>query len=71
MNKTNTTYEYFIKVCPTCGGKGFTTRDVLTDYHRREYDTEFHQCVRCEGSGRLECRVPTETWPHVPREAAA
>lgn len=71
MSNTRTSYDYSVVVCGSCDGKGYTTRDVLTDYHRREYDTEMHKCCRCEGSGRLECKVTTETWPLVPREVQA
>lgn len=42
-----------VVICHPCEGSGFYYTEVLTDYHRGEYDTTQHVCHKCEGSGRL------------------
>lgn len=39
--------------CETCKGTGYTSREELTDYHRREYDVFTDKCHKCKGDGRL------------------
>ena len=70
MSKTRTAFHHYIIVCDACGGKGAQTRQELVDYRRREYEVEVFTCLVCNGSGRLECKVTTETWPYVPKEGA-
>lgn len=42
-----------IILCFKCHGKGYTTRDNLIDYHKREYDVEIIPCKMCDNKGRL------------------
>jgi DnaJ-class molecular chaperone len=57
-----------IIICGTCDGRGFTERDELVDYHRREYDTIRTKCRNCGGSGRMKKVVRTEVTAFVPEE---
>ena len=43
-----------ILLCSDCEGKGQIFWDVLTDYHKGEYDTRSKTCPHCEGSGSVE-----------------
>lgn len=49
-----------IILCYTCKGKGFTVKETLTDFHRREYDYENVKCRDCDGSGRLIKTITTK-----------
>lgn len=42
-----------IQSCPACSGTGRTSRNELTDYHKREYDTFHEDCHKCAGQGRI------------------
>ena len=70
MSKSRTAFRHDIIVCDACGGKGMQTRQEVVDYRRREYEVEVFTCLVCNGSGRLERKVTTETWPYVPKEVA-
>lgn len=39
--------------CIRCSGTGRTSREELTDYHKREYDTFYDDCDICSGEGRV------------------
>jgi len=39
--------------CSHCSGTGWTSREELTDYHKREYSTFNDQCKFCKGDGRI------------------
>lgn len=39
--------------CETCKGVGFTEKDELSCYHKREYTTIHNACYQCKGDGRL------------------
>lgn len=41
-----------LEVCDICKGLGHTTREELSDYHRREYVDIHELCKRCGGEGR-------------------
>lgn len=49
--KYDDTYE--VEVCDLCEGLGYTFREELTDYHKRDYSTFRDLCKRCEGDGRV------------------
>ena len=57
--KMNSVVE--IILCTSCNGKGTLTRDVLTDYHKREYVTHVTDCMNCNGTGRLK-KITTVTY---------
>ena len=49
--RCNDTYE--VAVCKTCEGLGYTFREELVDYHKRDYATFRDKCSRCLGDGRV------------------
>jgi DnaJ-class molecular chaperone len=52
-------------LCTTCNGKGVTTYDETTDYHKRESITHVIECKRCNGSGRLKKKTVITFEPFV------
>lgn len=46
-----TTVEVIL--CTACKGNGHIYTDVMTDYHKREYETYKTECKNCKGTGRL------------------
>lgn len=44
--------RYIPTNCERCNGLGKTSREELTDYHKREYDTFWDVCSKCKGHGR-------------------
>lgn len=40
-------------LCPNCKGLGRVGKEVCIDYHRRDYDTVYSECKRCDCTGRL------------------
>lgn len=42
-----------LQSCLVCSGTGRTSRNELTDYHKREYDTFHEDCHKCAGQGRI------------------
>lgn len=47
------TEKRHLKSCDRCQGTGRTSREELTDYHKREYDTFHEDCKNCNGQGRV------------------
>jgi hypothetical protein len=47
----STTVEVIL--CVACKGNGHIYTDVLTCYHKREYDTHISECKNCKGTGRI------------------
>jgi len=43
-----------IVLCPTCNGSGQTSYEECVDYHKRDYETIYETCKRCDGTGRLK-----------------
>lgn len=39
--------------CPNCKGRGFTSKEEMTDYHRNDYDMFHYKCACCDGEGRV------------------
>ncbi len=65
MTSPRLSYGYALEVCDLCKGHGYLSRDVLTDYHRGEYDEERTPCHGCETTGRVNVKVTTERTPYV------
>ena len=42
-----------VVLCERCKGYGFTEKEELSDYHKREYSTYRTTCDHCEGDGRM------------------
>lgn len=51
--------EHTIVICEKCTGLGQIGEEILEDYHKREYSTEYKVCPNCKGTGRL---VKTHKW---------
>lgn len=54
-NRSNTYgfYEKYVpENCTECKGLGKTSREELTDYHKRDYSTFWEVCDKCGGEGR-------------------
>ncbi len=45
--------EHKVILCARCKGFGFTEKEELVDYHKRDYATIRSKCSSCEGDGRL------------------
>lgn len=60
--------ETTLVFCKNCGGEGCTTREELTDYHRRDYMTIIKPCKVCGETGRLRQIVFTVHEPFVPHK---
>ncbi len=57
-----------IVTCGECEGHGFIDKDILIDYHKRNYATEYHKCKECDGSGllRIETMTTIKTYKYDP-----
>ncbi len=55
-----------IIICDNCRGTGIISRDKLTNYYKREYDTHHDKCWKCDGSGRLWQVTTVEYAPYKP-----
>jgi hypothetical protein len=42
-----------LKSCDRCIGTGRTSREELSDYHKREYNIYHEECKNCAGEGRV------------------
>ena len=40
-----------VGLCHMCEGRGYLVKEVLTSYHRGEYDDTLHECTACETLG--------------------
>jgi hypothetical protein len=45
--------SHTVILCDKCNGYGFSEKEELTDYHKREYTTYRSSCSKCEGDGRM------------------
>jgi len=43
-----------IVLCPSCKGSGQSSYEECVNYHKREYETIYETCKRCDGTGRLK-----------------
>lgn len=63
LNQKKRTHE--IVVCKKCEGRGYVIEEILTNYHRGEYDYKYHPCPRCKSSGRMNKVTTEEETPYV------
>lgn len=42
-----------IVLCTSCKGLGKIALEVCVDYHKRDYDTVYKDCIYCDNKGRL------------------
>lgn len=55
LKYTSLTFEEKAEViiCARCNGIGTYTTEELVDYHKGDYETTRHTCIKCKGDGRI------------------
>ena len=61
VSKREPKTETSIVICDRCDGVGYLGHNLVVDYHKRLFKTEWHDCYACNASGRLRQTVTT-TW---------